>query len=219
MNLLSCQTYDELSAKAAELLIQKIKKVIAQKGKAVIALPGGRSVAGLLQKLSPQDVDWSKVDLFMIDERVVPIDDKDSNYKQAYDLFLKRVKSKSHPFFMEKGFEQYNREFLGAGAHFDVVIVGVGEDGHIAALFSDHPALKIKRKKYIRFDDSPKPPKERITAAPDVIRDADTVILLFSSAGKKKAYELFADKNINENECPAKIALNAQEVYVVTEFS
>ncbi len=218
MNLLSCQTYDELSSKAAALLIQKINQVISQKGKAVIALPGGRSVAGLLEKLSPQDLDWSKVEIFLIDERVVPLDDKDSNYKQAYNLFLKRVKAQAHPFLIEKGIKHYNAEFQRAGAHFDIIVLGVGEDGHIAALFPRHAALKIKGKKYIRFHDSPKPPLERITATPGVIRDADTIILLFSSAAKKKAYEQYLNPKISVAECPAKIALPMKKTYVLTEI-
>lgn len=219
MNHLSCQTYDELSSKAVALLIQKIKQGIARKGTCILALPGGRSVAGLLQKLSPQDVDWSKVEIFMIDERVVPIDDKESNYKQAYDLFLHRVKAKGHPFLMEKGLGHYNTEFERTGTHFDILVLGVGEDGHIAALFPGHPVLKVKGRKYIQLNDSPKPPKERITASPDMIRDAGTVILLFSSAGKKKANEQFLNQKISEIECPVKIALAAKEVYVLTEFS
>ncbi|MDO8656297.1 MAG: 6-phosphogluconolactonase, partial [Nanoarchaeota archaeon] len=181
--------------------------------------PGGRSVADLLQKLSPTDVDWSKVEIFMIDERVVSIDDTESNYKQAHDLFLSRVKAQRHPFLIEKGVEKYNYEFQSAGAHFDLIVLGVGEDGHIAALFPNHPALKIKGKKYIRFDDSPKLPKKRITASLDIIKDADVIFLLFVSAGKKKAYNLFVNKKTNETECPAKIALGAKEVFVFTEFS
>ncbi|MDO8655673.1 MAG: 6-phosphogluconolactonase, partial [Nanoarchaeota archaeon] len=78
MNLISCQNNDELSSKATALLITKINETIARKGTCVLAIPGGRSVADLLQKLSPTDVDWSKVEIFMIDERVVSIDDTES---------------------------------------------------------------------------------------------------------------------------------------------
>ncbi len=219
MNLLSCQDYDELSAKASTLLVQKIKKIIAQKGKCILAISGGRSVAGLLQKLSSQDLDWSKVEIFMIDERVVPLDNKDSNYQQVQELFLKRVNVKAHPFLIEKGVEEYNQQFQRAGAHFDIIVLGAGEDGHVAALFPGHAVLKIKEKKYLQINDSPKPPKERITASPDIIRDADIIILIFSSAGKKKAYGLFIDQKISQEKCPAKIALGAKELFVFTEFS
>lgn len=218
MNVTTCQTHEELSIKTAALLVQELKKVISHKGKAVIALPGGRSVAGLLQKLSPDDLNWSKVEIFMIDERVVPIEDKDSNYKQAYDLFFHRVPTKVHPFIIEKGVEQYNQEFQRAGAHFDIIILGVGEDGHIAALFPNHPALEIKGKKYIQLNDSPKLPKERITASVDSIKDADAVILLFVSAAKKKAYEEFLNPTISETKCPAKIVMGVKELYFFKDF-
>lgn len=219
MNLISCITYEQLSTKAAALLVQELKKVISQKGKAVLALPGGRSVAGLLQKLSPADLDWSKVEIFMIDERVVPIDNKDSNYQQAHDLFLKRVKAKAHPFILEKGVEQYNREFLRAGAHFDIIVLGVGEEGHIAALFPGHSALEVRGKKFILINDSPKLPKERVTVSPDIIKDADFIILLFAGKEKKNAYEQFSNPKISLHQCPAKIALQAKNVYVLTAFS
>ncbi len=219
MNFLTCQNYEQLSSKAAALLIQKLKRVISAQGTAVLALPGGRSVAGLLQKLFPQDVDWSKVEIFMIDERVVPIDDKDSNYQQAYDLFLKRIKTNLHPFLREKVVEQYNKEFQRAGGHFDVVVLGVGEEGHVAALFPGHPTLNEKGKKYIQLDDSPKPPKGRITASPDIIKDAGAIILLFAGKEKKKAYAQFSNPKITETECPAKMTLQAKELHVLTEFS
>ena len=219
MNLISCQSYEQLSTKAASLLDQEIKKIISAKGKAILAIPGGRSVAGLLQKLSPNDVDWSKVEIFMIDERVVPVEDTESNFKQAHDLFLKKVNVNPHPFLKEKGVEHYHREFLRAGAHFDIIVLGAGEDGHIAALFPRHCALKVEGKKYIQFNDSPKPPKERITASVDMIKDAAVVILLFVSAAKKKAYEQFLNQKITETKCPAKIALAAKEIFIFTEFS
>lgn len=219
MNLVACRTYDELSTNAARILQNKVKEIILRKGKVVLALPGGRSVAGILQKLSPKDLDWSKVKIFMIDERVVSIDDPESNFKQAHNLFLKRVNAKSHPFILKKGLDNYNQQFQHAGSHFDIIILGVGEDGHIAALFPGHTALKVKGKKYIQFDDSPKPPLERITASPDIIKDADVVILLFSSAGKKKAYEQFLDKKVSLEDCPAKIVLEARKIYLLMEFS
>ncbi len=219
MNLVTCRTYDELSIKAAKILQDKITDIILKKGKAIVALPGGRSVAGILQKLSPLAVDWSKVEIFMIDERIVPIESKDSNYKQTSNLFLHKVNAKAHPFFMERGIDYYNKEFQRVGAHFDVIVLGVGEDGHIAALFPHHPALRVKGKKYVTFQDSPKLPKERITASPDSIKDTDVVILLFSSSGKKKAYDSFMDKKVSIAECPAKIALFAKELVVLTEFS
>lgn len=219
MNVITCPTYEQLSSTAAALLVQEIKEIISAQGTAVIAFPGGRSVAGLLQKLSPTDLDWSKVEVFMIDERVVPRDDKESNFKQAQDFFLKRVNAKAHPFQMEKEVEHYNQEFQSAGAHFDIIVLGVGEEGHIAALFPGHPALKITGRKYITFSDSPKPPPERMSASPDIIKDADTVILLVSSVVKKKAYEQFSNPKITETECPAKIVLHAKKLYVLTDFS
>jgi len=94
----------------------------------------------------------------------------------------------------------------------------VGEEGHIAGLFPNHYLLDKKEKLYFFLNDAPKPPSQRITASPKIIKDANAVILLFVSESKKKAYENFMDKKISYKECPAKTALEAKEVYVFTAF-
>lgn len=218
MKVIGGKNYQELSTAAAKLLIQKLKETISQKGKAVLALSGGRSVAGFLKSLNEEDLKWNKVDIFLIDERVVPLDDKESNYKSIKENLLTKMKPKIHPFDLNKGLQEYNQQFQKAGAHFDLVVLGVGEDGHIASLFPHHKALTEKDKRYIEINGAPKLPPKRITASPEMIKDADTVILLFVSEAKKKAYENFRNEKIFPQECPAKIALGTKEVYVLKDF-
>ena len=217
MDILSYRNYDELSSKAAALLVQKINKIITQKGKAVISIPGGRSVAGLLQKLSPQDVDWSKVEIFMIDERVVPIDDKESNFKQVYDLFLKRVNAKSHPFIIEKGVEDYNQQFQRVGAHFDIIVLGVGEDGHIASLFPGHSTMRSGELGFGIEPLSPKAPNERLTVLPQSIRQSNTMLLFAVGESKQMAYTLFLTAK-DDKMCPALLVHQVRKGFVFTDL-
>ena len=218
MKIIPCNSYEELSTKGKEILVRKLNEIIQKKGKALIALPGGRSVVGIFKELKKSDLDWSKIHIFMVDERMVSFDDTDSNYKQLHELLLKRINTNSYPFIVEKGIKEYNKQFQQQGAHFDIVVLGVGEDGHIAALFPDHPLLNKKEKTYFSLNNSPKLPSRRITASPAIIKDADMVILLFVSEAKKQAFQKFKVEKVTYKECPAKIALGAKDAYALKDF-
>lgn len=218
METINCKSYEELSVKSAELIFKNIKTVISQKGKAVLALPGGRSIVGVLKELKNKKVDWSKVEIFLTDERVVPIEDKESNYKLIMENLNSKIGPKIHPFDLNKRIKDYNQQFQQAGGHFDLIVLGVGEDGHIASLFPHHPVLEVKEKKYLEINNASKPPLRRITASPEIIKDANVVILLFVSKEKKKAYQNFRNTKIFLKECPAKIALETQEMYAMKDF-
>jgi 6-phosphogluconolactonase len=218
LKLISCKNYEDLSLKASALIFRKLNDVIITKHNAVIAFPGGRSIVGILKELKNTKTDWSKVEIFLTDERMVPIDDKGSNYKLIKDTLLTEIKLKIHHFDLRTGIQDYNTQFQKVGGHFDVIVLGVGEDGHIASLFPNHTALHEKGKKYLSIRDSPKPPPQRITASPEMIQDAGIIFLLFVSESKKKAYDKFMNRKMSYKDCPAKIALEAKEVYVLKDF-
>jgi 6-phosphogluconolactonase len=214
-------SYKEMSIVGKNIFVDEIKKVIKKK-KAIVAIPGGRSVKGLLSSLQQNDLDWSKVELFFIDERIVPLTDKNSNFKQANDLFMKNIPALHiHAYEPPKTAEQYTQELqkVSTPTTFDVILVAAGEDGHIASLHPLHHSIKKKGKKYFFMTDSPKQPSKRLSASPDMIKESNTVILLFASPEKKDAFERFMNEKVNEQECPAKIVKKAKEVYVLTSLT
>lgn len=165
----------------------------------------------------------------MADERIVPKTDKDSNYKLAYDTFIKALIAKGklskgnvHPFTpkksKDKGSGDYYNELKKFGGKPDILILGVGEDGHVGALYPNHPSIKNNSKGYITLDDSPKPPSERMTMSRNTMLGAKTVILLFIGNAKKHAYEKFKNgKDVVD--CPARLAKKIKKVYVITNLA
>ena len=212
-----CKDFNEMSEKAADLVLQEI---LGAKKQVAMAISGGNSVTGLLKVLAEKKTGLQGVNAFMADERLVSATDPESNYRQANELLFSKVPGiHGFPFDMKEGIDDYNRKFLiVTKGKFDMLVLGVGEDGHIASLFPNNPALKSGEDGYIPVHDSPKPPEKRITLSHEAICNANAVILLFASDSKREAYEKFSDAWIKEVDCPAKIALKAKRTFVFTVF-
>ncbi|TVU04683.1 hypothetical protein EJB05_47813 [Eragrostis curvula] len=152
-------------------------------------------------------VDWSKWHVFWVDERVVPKDHVDSNYKLAFDGFLSKVSIPAGQVYAindalsaEGASEDYEtrlKQLVKNGVieispvtgfpKFDLMLMGMGPDGHVASLFPGHPVVN-ENKKWVAFvKDSPKPPPERITFTLPVINSSAHIALVVTGAGKAGA--------------------------------
>ncbi|WP_019433821.1 MULTISPECIES: 6-phosphogluconolactonase [Streptomyces] len=200
----------ELMAQAAAArLITKIVDAQAARGTASVVLTGGRNGNGLLAALAASPardaVDWGRLDLWWGDERFLPAGDPDRNEVQAREALLERVPvdpSRVHPMPASDGpwgndadaaAEGYAAELAtardvlnhGAVPRFDVLLLGVGPDTHVASLFPEHPALHERERPVVAVHGAPKPPPTRITLTLPAIRTAREVWLL--AAGEDKA--------------------------------
>ncbi|MAG16302.1 6-phosphogluconolactonase [Candidatus Woesearchaeota archaeon] len=206
------KSIEELSKAAVDIIVDAIAKLLQEKEQVILAIPGGRSVVGIWNLLAEeQRIDWSKVHVFMADERVVAPTHKDSNYKLAHDIFLSKVsipKENLHPFFPGKEYKFENP---------DIIILSSGEDGHVGALYPNHHSVKNESEGYIEMDDSPKPPLHRITMSKKTMLTAKTALLLFVGEGKREAYEKFksGDEIV---ECPARLVKKIKDSYVLTDL-
>lgn len=164
------------------LLRQRLRALVTQAAEGAaadgrrwsMAIPGGSVVAQLLSALGPHDAPWEACDLFWVDERAVPWTDPDSNYGQARAHWLGSLAStgvRLHPIPVDvptlegcaTAYEATMSAVLGPDGVLDLVIVGVGEDGHVASLFpGDEEALGSSRL-VIPVAHSPKPPAQRLT--------------------------------------------------------
>lgn len=208
---------EEVESKAVGVLVDAVKSCIEKKDVAVLGVPGGRSVRGLFAKLKAADVDWSRVHVFWVDERFVPLTDPQSNYQAA--AFISKVPSENvHAFDYATGVEEYSGELRRVADGFDAVILGVGEDGHVASLFPNHPSIKSKSGWFIRVDDAPKPPSERVSASRRLLGRASVALVLFFGEAKRDAFEKFRDDAVSVEECPAKLALAVEKCYVLTDL-
>ncbi len=151
----------EISVAAAELFVQIAQQSISQNGKFVVSLTGGSSPEQLYTLLAQPEyqnkIDWSKVFVFWGDERWVSLDDEQSNGKMADRTLLSKVPvPKNQVFYMWQDgisaedyaarYEDEIRKHLGVDLSFDLILLGMGPDGHTASLFPHQPVLQEKQK-------------------------------------------------------------------------
>jgi 6-phosphogluconolactonase len=196
-----------LAPAVAARLIVKIIDAQAERGWAGIVLTGGRVAAAVLRAVrdlpAADAVDWSHVDVWWGDERFLPSGDPDRNETQARAALLDALPLdpvRVHPMPASDGpdgddpeaaAQRYADELAAAAGpgnaelpHFDVLMLGVGEDGHVASVFPEHP-VGYETRPVSAVRGSPKPPPVRITLTLPAIRTAEEVWLI--AAGTDKA--------------------------------
>ncbi|MCA9485314.1 MAG: 6-phosphogluconolactonase [Nanoarchaeota archaeon] len=215
---------DELDLKVVELIRKTTLEILKEKDFVVFGIPGGKSVTGVFEKLKNFNLPWEKIHIFMVDERFVPLTDKESNFGQAQEIFIGELFRKGklpeenvHPFVFSEdkagSVSEYEEEFKEFGGKFDVVLLGLGGDGHIASLFPEHDEFQNEGC-FVYVNDSPKLPKERMSVTRKVIEKSGTVILLVYGSDKKEAYKKFSDEEVSVEACPAKLIFNVKDSYV-----
>jgi 6-phosphogluconolactonase len=167
--------------------------VALQNGARTLVLAGGTTPERCYELLAEMEVDWGKVTILFGDERCVPPDHPDSNYRIAREKLLDKVSPATvHRMPAELGPDEGAKEYAKTIANLvplDLVILGVGEDGHTASLFPNHPILKATGL-VAGIKNSPKPPSERVTLTLETIQAAKQVIVLATGKGKADAVAL-----------------------------
>ncbi len=194
MNLRVLETPRDLAKAAAELFVEKSIEVVAQQGFFTVALSGGSTPRLLYQILADRsDVPWSSIHFFWSDERHVPPDDPESNYRMAYDALLSRVPvAKVHRVMSEnpsaadaaQDYEETVLEFVPeTPPRFDLMLLGVGIDGHTASIFPGSDVLH-ERDKLVAASYVEKLKSYRITMTLPLINSAASVMFLVSGTEK-----------------------------------
>ena len=197
---------DLLAQAAAARLVTRIVDAQASRGSASVVLTGGTAGIAVLAALAASSardaVDWSAVDLWWGDERFLPAGDPERNETQAREALLDAVPldpARVHAMPASDGPDgddvdaaarRYADELAAAGGRepvptFDVLLLGVGPDAHVASLFPGQPALYETERTVVGVHGSPKPPPTRISLTMPVLRSADEV--WFVAAGEDKA--------------------------------
>ena len=164
---------------------------ISLRGEFSIVLAGGSTPKALYQLLPTLDSDWSRWQIYFGDERCLPVGDVDRNDTMVMQSWLAKVPipaANIHRIAAEK-FQQAAVEYatqLESVDKFDLVLLGVGEDGHTASLFpGDNTGFDQTAAAAIFITDSPKPPPERITLSAQRLNRANAVWFLATDAGKR----------------------------------
>jgi 6-phosphogluconolactonase len=156
-----------------------------------IVLTGGSTPRIAYERAAELERDWTAVELWWGDDRCVPADDERSNYGMAKQALLDRVSAGPvHPMRGElgrdEGASQYEQE-LGELRRFDLVLLGLGPDGHIASLYPAQPTLDETDRRAIGAEAKWQPFVDRITLTLPMLRSADEVLFLVSGDDKAEA--------------------------------
>lgn len=171
---------DHLSAALAAHVAAFAAEAIATRGRFVLAIPGG-SVIPLLER-GLLHVDAANWHVFWTDERCVPLSDPQSNFRLAETELLPKL-SGAHAHPARGSAADYEKEIDGF-LPLDLVLLGIGEDGHVASLFPGNPALLETKRSVAAVFNAPKPPPERITLTLPVLNAARHVLVVAAGAGK-----------------------------------
>jgi len=194
-----------LIERAAVIIKEKIIEAIAINDRCAIALSGGSTPKPLYEAISKESLPWSKIYIFWGDERYVPPSHPDSNQRMAREAWLERVEipenniyamatSAPEPSEAAKAYEERLVNFFGIGEGevpiLDIVLLGMGDDGHTASLFPHTEALLVREQLVTVGNKDGEP---RLTFSVPLINKARCVVFLVAGASKQKALkEVFA---------------------------
>ena len=189
---------DVAQATAARLLL-RIGDVLAHRGRADVVLTGGTVGIATLEAAAASPlaraIDWTAVHVWWGDERFVDSGDPDRNEGQAQGALLAhlplpednihRMGSSTEHASVEEAAAHYATQLDAAGSpQFDVLMLGLGPDGHVASLFPDHPGYAATGASAIAVHDSPKPPPTRVSLSLETINRAREVWVVAAGAAK-----------------------------------
>jgi 6-phosphogluconolactonase len=184
---------DAVALEAAQRILQAASRAITARGLFRLVLAGGRTPEAAYRLLVGADTDWSCWEIYFGDERCLPVDDAQRNSLMAARALLDPAAvpaANIHPIPAEHGAEAAAREYepvIRAALPFDLVLLGIGEDGHTASLFpgQQHPAGQLVH----AVHDAPKPPPDRVSLSAHALSEAREVLILATGAGKRAAIQ------------------------------
>jgi 6-phosphogluconolactonase len=218
LNLLVHETPQELAQAAARDFATKAEAAIGERGRFAVALAGGSTPEATYEVLANDyagALDWSKVHVFFGDERTVPPNHEDSNYRMAHETLLSRVpvgsvhrmRGELPPAEAAAAYEEELRGFFGTSDEppsLDLILLGIGEDGHTASLFPETSALEVQDR-WVVANPVLKLETTRLTLTVPVINAARAVNFLVAGEGKAGALKEILEGEADPREYPAKL--------------
>jgi 6-phosphogluconolactonase len=199
MRVTTVSDAEAAAARAAEVVDGLIDEALQERGVAHIVLAGGTTPRRCHELLAERRSEWGGVHLWAGDERCVPPDDDEANWKMIVDSLISRISIDEAQLHRppgelgpDAGADAYERELreVVAGEDvpvLDVVMCGLGEDGHTLSLFPGHPEVEERSRLVVGVRDSPKPPPERLTFTLPLVHAARRTILLTAGSSKAEA--------------------------------
>lgn len=210
---------ESLAHAAAEIFIQQFKRAMTRSEKFSVVLSGGHTPARTYELLAEESyqkqVDWSRVHVFWGDERCVPETDPRSNFRMATETLLSHVpipRSQIHPIVCIQEpqvsaiqYESVLRQYFGqTPPKFDLVFLGLGEDGHTASLFPNSPAL-TENTKWVVPVQKANENFARITLSLELLNQTELALFLISGSNKREILKKVLDDQKSKPTLPAQL--------------
>ena len=185
------ETADQVALAAYQQILKSAEQAIADHGTFKLVLAGGSTPEKVYRLLAHADADWSKWYIYYGDERCLPADHADRNSLMATSAFLEKVAIPNVQIFTipaelgpEPAAKKY-QQIVASALPFDMVLLGMGEDGHTASLFPGHKYQEEELAHAVY--NSPKPPPERVTISAKALSNTQQLIFLITGANKQEA--------------------------------
>ena len=217
-----------LALAASDLITQIIESTLKNKTRAKISLCGGSTPKAAYSLLGKKNIDWMNVDLFLGDERWVDNKSQDSNcfllnnslFKEGNpsleaSFFAVSTVDLSSPDESAKNYETFLKNKLdGDPPKFDLILLGLGDDGHTASLFPGSEAL-FERDSLVTVGEGKG--HKRITFTSKLLSAADKVVFLISGSAKQTALKRLLDQSESWDRTPAKLVTNSSKIIVLAD--
>lgn len=205
---------DELSQAATKKFIELANQAIAERGRFLVSLSGGSTPMKLYERLANETLDWTRVHFFWGDERCVPVDDPGNTYGQTKKILfdkiettnIHRVTSELEPAQAAQAYAHTLSGFADAPfdfPRFDLVLLGMGDDGHTASLFPGSP-IDIETSTVAVTAHYQDRPANRVSLTPKVFNQAREVWFLVTGAGKAETLRRVIKGEQNLEQLPAQ---------------
>jgi len=217
LKIVVAKSPEEFRRLGAESIGKKIASAVQARGRCALALSGGSTPGPVYEELGTSDlaelIPWAQVEIFFADERAVPADHPDSNYRLVKETLLK-----AHPEAVGQAYrmpadapdrveaaKRYGRRLPDP---LDVLVLGMGPDGHTASLFPGSAALDETEARVVPVT-APKPPPQRMTITPAVISRSRSIVMLVSGAEKAPMVARALSGIVDPKSVPAQLARRA----------
>jgi 6-phosphogluconolactonase len=209
------ETPEELAHEAARDLAETAEVAVAERGRFAVALAGGSTPEATYRELARDYADrpfWRDTHVFFGDERTVPPESEDSNYHMAREALLDhvevaavyRMKGELTPEMAAAEYERDLQGFFGAEPIFDLVLLGIGGDGHTASLFPHTPALAV-RDRWVAANPVQQLDTDRLTLTVPALNAARAVWFLVAGEGKARAVAEILAGSAGSLDYPSKL--------------
>jgi 6-phosphogluconolactonase len=219
----------ELSDVAKKAFSDRANRAIVERGRFLVALSGGSTPMKLYERLASESLDWSRMHFFWGDERCVPVDDAGNSYGQTKKILfdkigttnIHRVESSLEPAQAAQAYARTLSGFADAPfdfPRFDLVLLGMGDDGHTASLFPNSP-IDMTESVIAVTAHYQNRPANRVTLTPLVFNQAREIWFLVTGAGRAETLRnvLKDDKNLEKYPAQRIQPVNGKLVWLVDE--